>query len=83
MFYLASDQLTLLLARRCIFKGNDKIVTGKFERATSNSIFHTKVCILSACSAHWTYFLGRIEEMQRRSSGVKEVEPKGDEMHPG
>ena len=45
MFYLASDQLTLLLARRCIFKGNDKIVTRKFERATFNSIFHTNVCI--------------------------------------
>ena len=45
MFYLASDQLTLLLARRCIFKGNDKIVTRKFERATFNSIFHTDVYI--------------------------------------
>ena len=47
MFYLASDQLTLLLARRCIFKGNDKIVTRKFERAKFNSIFHTDVCIFS------------------------------------
>ena len=79
MSHTVCVDLMLLLASICIFKGNDKIVTRKFERATSNSIFHTKVCILSACSVHWTYFLGRIEEMQRRGEVLawKRLNPRG------
>ena len=64
--------LMRLLASICIFKGNDKIVTRKFERATSNSIFHTKVCILSACSVHWTYFSGELRRCKEEEKFWRE-----------